>query len=149
MLVLGFLKLSFESVELLGLFVMGGPILGERSGEFLKLGLKFLGFVGGRLGRDEGTGLEAWICKGAMEPDAELPGDLENGEGAAVISGEGVVCGIPTAADFVEELMDLPGDDAVVPESPEKFVLAFLRLIQDADAGGNELSEKLGELAEL
>lgn len=128
---------------------MGGLILGQLVGEGFKLGAEFLGFVRRWLRRDERAGFEIRILERAVEPDADLPDDLEHRQSGAVVAGERVVGGIPGAADFAEELVDLVGEDAVVSQAAEKFVLAVVGAVKDADVGGDELGEDFGQLPEF
>jgi hypothetical protein len=66
-----------------------------------------------------------------------------------VITGKCVVGGISRAADFAEELVDLVGEDTVVPQAAEEFVLAVFGAIEDADVGGDELGENFRQLPEF
>jgi hypothetical protein len=149
LLVLGGLEFGGEGIELLGFLVMGGLVIGEGFREGVEFGAEFVRFVFRWLGRDEGAGFEVSFGEGAVEPDAELPDDLECGECSSMVARERVVGGVPRSSDLAEELVDFHGEDAVVAEPQEEFVLTILRAVEDADIGGDELGEELGELAEL
>ena len=52
-----------------------------------------------------------------MEPNANLPDDLEHCQGGAVGTGGRMVSGIAGAADLAKQLVDLGWKNAVIPEA--------------------------------
>lgn len=60
--------------------------------------------------RLEGAGLELRLAaEAAIEPDRELPGDLQRVEGVAMITEILVGGAVPGDADLVEQVEDLAG----------------------------------------
>jgi hypothetical protein len=101
------------------------------------------------LGRNERAGFEIRVLECAVEPNADLPDDFEHRQGGAVIAGERVVGGISRAADFAEELVNFVGENAVVAQATEEFVLTIFWPIQDTDVGCDKLGEDFRELPQL
>jgi hypothetical protein len=62
-----------------------------------------------------------------VEPDAELPGDLEIGERGAMVAGDRVARGVAGAPDFAEELSYLAREDALVLQASKQVVLRSSR----------------------
>jgi hypothetical protein len=149
LLVLRGLELLLQGSELEGFLVVGGLVVGQLLGEGLEFGAEFFGLVRRRTGRDEGAGFELGLAEGPVEPDPELPSDLEGSERGPVVAGEGVVRGIPGPSDLAEKLVDLVGENPVVAQPVEKIVLPFLRPFEDADVRSDHLGEDFAQLAEL
>ena len=84
-----------------------------------------------------------------MEPDAQLPRELEGGEGGAVVADDGVRGGIATPSHFTEELSDLARENALILEAAQEIELRFFAARIEANLCGHDLGEQLGELAEL
>ena len=93
------------------------------AGEF---GTQIGAFVLRGLRRDEGAGLERGVLEGAVEPEPELPGDLERGEGGAMVARHGVARGVAGAPHFTEELGDLARQNALVLQAAQQVVLGLL-----------------------
>jgi hypothetical protein len=93
------------------------------TGEF---GTQIGTFVLRSLWRDEGAGLERGVSEGAVEPEPELPGDLEHGQGGAMVTRYGVARGVAGAPHFAEELGDLARQNALVLQAAQQVVLGFL-----------------------
>ena len=92
---------------------MGFLISREFSVEAIQFGLKFAEVVSRcRRGNERATP-ETGILEATVKPHAELPGDLERGERAAVVAGQGMACRVAGAPDFAEELGNLAGEDAL------------------------------------
>jgi len=108
LLVLRLLELRFGGCEPLRGLVVLGPVIRERLRQAVELFVQVGGLVARGLRRNEGTGSVLGVLEGAMEPDRELPGDLECRECGAVIARQRMTCGISGASDLIEELNNLP-----------------------------------------
>ena len=98
---------------------------------------------------DEGPGLEGGVLEGAVEPDRELPGDLEGGERPFVVALQAMGRGVAAAPDLVEELGDLARDQAAVTQPAQQVELGLGGGFVQADLGRDHLTKELRELAEL
>ena len=149
LLVPGDFKLGFQRVELLRFLVMGILVLSQRRPKSFQLGAEFLRIIRRRLRWNERAGFEIRVFECPVEPDADLPDDLEHRKGGAMVPRERVVGGISRAADFAEQLVDLVWEDSVVPQATKEFELAVFRLVQNADVGSNKLGNDFRQLPEL
>ena len=124
-------------------------VLGERERQAIELGAQVLALVPGRDRGDEGSGLEGGVLEGAVEPDRELPGDLEGGERPFVVALKAMGRGVAAAPDLVEELGDLARDQAAVTQPAQQVELGLGGRFVQADLGRDHLTKELRELAEL
>ena len=100
--------------------MLGVPVNGtgleEGLAENQKFGAELIALVLWWLRRDKRAGLESWVREGAMEPDAQLPRELEGGEGRAMVADDRVRRRITTPSDFPEELSNLAREYALILE---------------------------------
>jgi len=111
--------------------------------------VQVVGFVSWSKRRDEGAGLVCRVPEGAVEPDADLPGELECCERGAVISDQRVAGGVACPPDFTEELGNLARKDTLILQSADKLILGLLRRHIGTDIRRDMLREQLGQLAQL
>ena len=147
--ILGLAKLGFRGFEVLHDFMTGGAMLLQLLGQTRKFGAKVVGLVPWSLRRDEGAGLECRVLEGAVEPDANLPGELECREHGAMISDQRMTGGVACSPHFIEELGNLARKDALLLQAADEFVLCLLRRHIDADMCRDMLGEELCQLAQL
>jgi hypothetical protein len=112
--VLGLTELGFCGFEVLRDFVMGGSMLRQLLSKTRKFGAQVVRLVPWSERQDEGAGLVCRVLEGAVEPDADLPGELERRERGAVISAQRVAGGVACPSDFAEELGNLARKDALI-----------------------------------
>jgi hypothetical protein len=114
-----------------------------------KFGAQLGAFVLRGLRGDEGAGVERGILEGTVEPEPELPCDLECGQGSAMVTRYGMAGGIAGAPYFAKELGNLARQNTLILQAAQQVVLGLLwRLIQ-TDLRRYELCQKLGELPQL
>jgi hypothetical protein len=124
-------------------------VLYKRLAEAGKFGAQLGAFVRRSLRGDEGTGLKRGFLEGAVEPEPELPGNLERSQGNAMVARLGVARGVTGATHLAEELGDLAWEYALVLKAAQQVILGLLRRLLQADLRRHELRQKLGELPQL
>jgi len=92
---------------------------------------------------------EITFPKGAMEPDGELPRDLEPGQCRRVVAAVLVDRLVASAPEAMEQVDDVARVGRVALEAAEQVGLGFLHAYEHAGAGRKLLSEQLAELAQL
>ena len=126
LLILGLTQPGLSGVQTLGGFLMCRAVLFQRLVEAGEFGVQIGAFVRRGLWRDEGAGLEHGVLEGAVEPESELPGDLECGQGSAMVTRHGVARGVAGAPHFTEELGDLTRQHALILQAAQQVVLGLL-----------------------
>jgi len=99
----------------------------ERIEHLREFGTEVVGLVLWSLRRNESTGLEGRVLEDAVEPDTNLPGDLEGRERGAVIPDQRMAGGVACSPHFTEELSNLTRKNALLLQSADEIVLRLLR----------------------
>ena len=107
------------------------------------------GRVERRLRRRERAGPEAAVAEGAVEPDGELPRDLEPGQRRRVVAAVQVDRLIADALEIVEQVDDVARIGHVPAETPEQVGLRLVHAHEHASPGGELLCQQLAELPKL
>jgi len=66
------------------------------------------------------------VPEGTVEPEPELPGDLEGSQGSVMVTRHGVARGVAGAPHFAEELGDLAWQYALALQAAQQVVLGLL-----------------------
>ena len=100
--------------------------------------------------RHERPGFEPrLLAVGAMEPDAELAGELQRGQRLRMGALDLVGRAVPRLAQRVEHVRDLLRDDPLVGEAPQRLLEGLALSLIGALAGRDLLGQQLRELAQL
>lgn len=135
--------------QTLGLFGCGLLLrqLGPQPLQFLVQRRVGLGRVGRR---NERAGLEARVIpEGAVEPDADLPGDLERGQGLPMIAAAVMSRRVADLADRVEQVGHLARDGAINRKAAQHIGEGLGRIVVASGSGGDVESDQFSELAQL
>jgi len=114
-----FAKLGVHDFQLLYRFMLRCSIGGEFLVESRKFSVQIGGFCDRWLGRNERAGSEVVILESAVEPEAELPADLQAGQRSTMVTGHGVAGGVAGSTNFSKELSNIARQNALILEAAE------------------------------
>ncbi len=107
------------------------------------------GRVRRRTGWLEGTRLESRVAVGLVEPDGELPRDLEAAQRGRMIATMLVGSIIPEAAEIMKEVENFARIPGLPAEPRKQLGLGFVRGNENTGPGGHLLRQQLAKLPQL
>ena len=84
-----------------------------------------------------------------MEPDAQLAGELEAGQGLPVTAALLMGGSVAELAQLVEDIGRLPGNGPLEPKTPQRLLERLALADIKGVMRGDQVGDKFGELAQL